>query len=117
MRRGLKQQLRQHLYVTGLRQVPQLFQRLGVGLLHDRLLGGQDRFPGLHLGGADETFLPLRRQTLVPGSQIGHFLVRLGLIAGGDRRRLLAGFFQQGVRLRFRVGIQPLDNGINSVHH
>ena len=55
-------------------------------------------------------------QTLVPGSQIGRFLVRLGLIAGGDRRRLLPGLFQQGVRLRLRVGIQPLDNGINSVH-
>ncbi len=73
------------------------------------MLGGQDRFPGLHLGGADKALLPLRRQTLVPGSQIGRFLVRLGLVAGGDRRRLLAGFFQQGVRLRFRVGIQPLD--------
>ena len=114
--RGLVQQGGQHLHGSVLWQAPQLFQGLGVDLLHHRLLGGQDGLPGLHLGGADKALLPLRGGALVPGRQVGGLLVRLGLAAGGDSCRVLPGLVQQGVRLGLGVGIQPLDDGFNSVH-
>ena len=112
----LCQQRRQHLDILRPGQAQQLFQRFVINLLHHRLLCGKDCLAPFHLCGADKALLPLLRRLFVPGGQPGSLLRRLRLIAGGDVCRLLPGLFQNGVRLRLGVGVQPPENGINSVH-